>query len=245
MARSPSSPIIPPCPAKRVSAFSVVDGSVYRPPVSSAPLRQTWASTTRPSRHKWTLHFLFTPCRALADQSILTSTGFTNRLVEIVGAMTNREIRIDAMLVLALSEYQRFNDTAEPQHLAVWHDWVTNAVAQTTSPSEGWRYGCSRFLDVAYHVMEENYAVAYEKATKTLVSLEQCQSLCSSNGLEYAVSGFYKMPGLPTAMALKALCGASAARLGYVGVATNYAFQVCEPHRTIILSLLGEDGDGK
>ena len=32
MARSPSSPIILPCPAKRVSAFSVVDGSVYRPP---------------------------------------------------------------------------------------------------------------------------------------------------------------------------------------------------------------------
>ena len=31
------------------------------PPVSSAPLRQTRASTTRPSRHKWTLHFLFTP----------------------------------------------------------------------------------------------------------------------------------------------------------------------------------------
>ena len=29
------------------------------PPVSSAPLRQTGASTTRPSRHKWTLHFLF------------------------------------------------------------------------------------------------------------------------------------------------------------------------------------------
>ena len=28
------------------------------PPVSSAPLRQTGASTTRPSRHKWTLHFL-------------------------------------------------------------------------------------------------------------------------------------------------------------------------------------------
>ena len=28
------------------------------PPVSSAPLRQTEASTTRPSRHKWTLHFL-------------------------------------------------------------------------------------------------------------------------------------------------------------------------------------------
>ena len=62
MARSPSSPIILPCPAKRVSAFSVVDGSVYRPPpVSSAPLRQTGASTTRPFRHKWTLHFLFTP----------------------------------------------------------------------------------------------------------------------------------------------------------------------------------------
>ena len=33
------------------------------PPVSSAPLRQTGASTTRPSRHKWTLHFLFTPMR--------------------------------------------------------------------------------------------------------------------------------------------------------------------------------------
>ena len=32
-------------------------------PASSAPLRQTGASTTRPSRHKWTLHFLFTPCR--------------------------------------------------------------------------------------------------------------------------------------------------------------------------------------
>ena len=31
------------------------------PPASSAPLRQTGASTTRPSRHKWTLHFLFTP----------------------------------------------------------------------------------------------------------------------------------------------------------------------------------------
>ena len=31
------------------------------PPVSSAPLRQTGASTTRPSRHKWTLHFWFTP----------------------------------------------------------------------------------------------------------------------------------------------------------------------------------------
>ena len=38
MARSPSSPIILPCPAKRVSAFSVVDGSVYRPPrVKCAP----------------------------------------------------------------------------------------------------------------------------------------------------------------------------------------------------------------
>ena len=38
MARSPSSPIILPCPAKRVSAFSVVDGSVYRPPrIKCAP----------------------------------------------------------------------------------------------------------------------------------------------------------------------------------------------------------------
>ena len=31
------------------------------PPVSSAPLRQTGASTTRPSRHKWTLHFCLHP----------------------------------------------------------------------------------------------------------------------------------------------------------------------------------------
>lgn len=184
-------------------------------------------------------------CRALANQSILTSAEFTNRLVGIVGTMTNHEIRIDAMLVLALSEYQRFDDTAESQHLVAWHEWVTNAVAQTTSPSGGWRYGCSRFLDVAYHVMEENYAVAYEKSTNTLVSLEQCQSSNSSNGLEYAVSGFYKMPGLSATMALKALCGASAARLSYVGVATNYAFQVGEPHRTIILSLLGEGWAGK
>ena len=37
MARSPSSPIILPCPAKRVSAFSVVDGSVYRPPYQVRP----------------------------------------------------------------------------------------------------------------------------------------------------------------------------------------------------------------
>ena len=71
MARSPSSPIILPCPAKRVSAFSVVDGSVYRPPVSSAPLRQTGASTTRPSRHKWTLHFLFTPVPQGCDLKVL------------------------------------------------------------------------------------------------------------------------------------------------------------------------------
>ena len=64
MARSPSSPIILPCPAKRVSAFSVVDGSVYRPPPgSSVPLRQTGASTTRPSRHKWTFTFCLHPAK--------------------------------------------------------------------------------------------------------------------------------------------------------------------------------------
>ena len=33
------------------------------PPVSSAPLRQTGASTTRPSRHKWTFTFCLHPAK--------------------------------------------------------------------------------------------------------------------------------------------------------------------------------------
>ena len=43
MARSPSSHIILPCPAKRVSAFSVVDGSVYRPPYQVRPFARPGA----------------------------------------------------------------------------------------------------------------------------------------------------------------------------------------------------------
>ena len=60
MARSPSSPIILPCPAKRVSAFSVVDGSVYRPPYQVRPFARPEHRQLGPPGIK-TLHSLFTP----------------------------------------------------------------------------------------------------------------------------------------------------------------------------------------
>ena len=62
MARSPSSPIILPCPAKRVSAFSVVDGSVYRPPrIKCAPSPDRGIDNSALSAQMDLTLFVYTP----------------------------------------------------------------------------------------------------------------------------------------------------------------------------------------
>ena len=70
MARSPSSPIILPCPAKRVSAFSVVDGSVYRPPrIRCAPSPDRGIDNSALSAQMDLTRFVYTLC----DCKLLTA----------------------------------------------------------------------------------------------------------------------------------------------------------------------------
>ena len=66
------------------------------PPVSSAPLRQTGASTTRPSRHKWTLHFLFTPSPASTRRSV-------RHLSAKYGMIRRHSVRDDMISISSIS----------------------------------------------------------------------------------------------------------------------------------------------
>lgn len=68
------------------------------PPVSSAPLRQTGASTTRPSRHKWTLHFLFTPLQGCTTRlKVFANSAYARGICVPQESISVEEIQLGPM----------------------------------------------------------------------------------------------------------------------------------------------------
>lgn len=183
-------------------------------------------------------------CLALRNAEVMSEVRFKDRLLDTVSSTNNVVMRVDAMLVLALSEYRQFRDSMDVSHLQAWHAWSTNALeAAFAAPGvESWQYTCACFLDAAYYASKNDFKTSYWKLTNAIDVVSRVALYNEPNRLEIAVSDFYRMDGAQALTAVKILAGASAAKLGYSVVATNLAEQVPEPHRTRVMELLKTSG---
>ena len=87
MARSPSSPIILPCPAKRVSAFSVVDGSVYRPRIKCAPSPDRGIDNSALSAQMDLTLFVYTPTMVQTPTRNLAEASTRRLVITTIGRL--------------------------------------------------------------------------------------------------------------------------------------------------------------
>ena len=176
-------------------------------------------------------------CVALTNDEHIVSQTFTNQL-GLATSSASDEMRAEAYMLLSISAYQNFLDTAD----ALWLDHemsnASNAVVEIGANNNRWQYWMARFTYASAFASELNFTNAYSIATNTLAEISASGYTNESSMVESAILEKFEMPDLHVEDAMKIMAGMSAAELGMGIAATNYANQLASPYRDIILDFI-------
>ena len=173
-------------------------------------------------------------CVALTNSQYLMSVDYTNKLSRAL-ASDNLELRLDARIVLAASEYQRFLDEADVSGLNGEFNQLSNVVIQTSGLTNLWQHWTSRLLYAGSFASHDAYVHSYAMLTNLLERASRSDAVETTNRLHTALLKHYELSDLSTTNAVKVMAAMSAGELGMGNVMTNLANQVPLNYRNIIL----------
>lgn len=170
---------------------------------------------------------------ALTNNSYLVSATFTDQL----NSATNSalvEMKTDAYLLLSLTAFQNFLNTAEGGWLCREMFNASNAVEAIGIHSNKWQYWMARFTYASAQISQQHFSSSYSTLTNALEEIARTGYVSADSDAERAILHKYEMPDLNIVDAMKVFAGMAAAELGMGNVATNYANQVPMPYRNKI-----------
>ena len=172
-------------------------------------------------------------CVALTNSQYLTSAEYTNKLSR-AWTSDNLELRLDARIVFAASEYQRFLDEADVSGLNGEFSQLSNVVNQTSALTNLWQHWTSRLLYAGSFASHDDYVHSYAILTNLLERANCSDAVETTNRLHAALLKHYELSDLSTTNAVKVMAAMSAGELGLGNVVTNFANQVPLNYRNII-----------
>lgn len=176
-------------------------------------------------------------CIALTNKPFLTSSVFTNNLKSAASSLSV-EMKTEANLLLAIVAYQNFLDTADAEWLRQEMTSASNAVVSVGTNRNLWLYWMARFVYAGAYVSEQANGKAYLILTNALDEFSSYGYTNKAVSVERAMLDKFEMSNLGVGDAMKVMAGMAAGELGMKDVATNYANEVSQPYRTIILEFL-------
>lgn len=176
-------------------------------------------------------------CVALTNDNRLVSAAFIGQL----GSATNSasiEMKTEAHLLLSISAYQNFLQSADDKWLYYEMNHASNAVMSIGNKTNTWQYWMARFSYASAQISVQQFADSHSTLTNALMEMFNARYVNGSSAVERAILHKYEMPDLGIEGAMKVFAGMTAAQLGIGNVATNYANQVPSLYRNKIIDFL-------
>lgn len=174
---------------------------------------------------------------ALANPTALVRTDVTNRIWEAC-LSENQELRMSAALAKSAVEYQLYLNTADKSFVHSSLSTLSNALTNCESLSNSCSYSVCMVLSAGNSAALTRYVAAYEISTNALGRMSRNLEGNATNEYLCAVLRYYKMEKLDVVGAACYVAGMSAAVLGNVSAASNYANRVDAPYRQEIYDFI-------
>lgn len=176
-------------------------------------------------------------CVALTNDKRLVSAAFAGQLSSATNS-ASIEMKTEAHLLLSISAYQNFLQSADDKWLYYEMNHASNAVMSIGNMTNAWQYWMTRFSYANAQISVQQFADAHSTLTNALAEMRNAGHANASSSVERAILHRYEMPDLDIGGAMKVFAGMTAAQLGIGNVATNYADQVPSLYRNMIIDFL-------
>ncbi len=176
-------------------------------------------------------------CVALTNDKRLVGAAFTGQLCSATNS-TSIEMKTEAHLLLSVSAYQNFLQSADDKWLYYEMNHASNAVMSIGNKTGTWQYWMTRFSYASAQISVQRFADSYSTLTNALAEMSNAGYTSSGSSVERAILHRYEMPDLDIEGAMKVFAGMTAAQLGMGNAATNHANQVPSIYRNTIMDFL-------
>ena len=188
----------------------------------------------------WTSHdeFECAMTNALANAAVLSDSTFTNQLTLFVDNTTNTDDRANALLVLAISQMKRFENTLDYQFYNGALLVSSNLSSTVNHTTNNWQGVCAEMLLYSCFAMNGQYAAAYATATNGLDMTQKSSYQEPTNRIWQAIRENQNTSDLSLSQTFHMAAGFSAAKFGLHTEANIHATDLPEKYKAIILELL-------
>lgn len=175
---------------------------------------------------------------ALSSPAALTNTAFVCSLSNACQVVDSPVLRLSALMVRSVLEYQHFCDTGDRTWAERCSSTLSNAVSNATALTNECNYWTAQVLYSGSAASQGRYQFAYSLCTNLVSREAHGDVMTGTNRFTCAIMSYYKMPGLSIPDAARYIAGMAAAVQGFPAVATNFASQVASPYREEILDFI-------
>ena len=179
-------------------------------------------------------------CVAVTNDAQLLNASFTNQLVSASTNRTSSAMRCEAYMLLSICAYQHYLDTQESAYLADESRCASNAVVTAGNDRTSWRYWMARVAFASSFVSRSEYGEVCSLMQNSLVQYASSGYTNEMSQVEKAILTRFEMDGLDLPGAMRVMAGMSAASLGNKDAARQYANQVPDKYKRIMLEFIND-----
>ena len=130
---------------------------------------------------------------ALSNKEYLTSEAFSNYVHQCASQSDDVELALSATLVLAVSQFEKYEQTVDVAFLEASRHSVSNVLSSPSLTTNMWQYWHARMMEISHMGTDNNLQGAYLVASNTWSAIQASGFVDSTNVISRALLRYHKI----------------------------------------------------